>query len=380
MNSRYIDLEQVLEGYNRTGMPLVAVESGKLAAAAPADDIGIFYFIPEIVRHLNVSLDQAITIFFVGIIAFSFLVGLIGCMLWLKKPVMKAFGIIGLGLVLFITVIDAGIYAVSACTVVFAVPLFMYFIEREKFGTVFYSFLAFTGLAMGFAHIIRAHSGTSVVILIFVVIWLSRTIPLRVKAMSSAAMIVCMILPAIFFNTLIAERDAYLSDAIPGYVHAPTTHTFWHQAYISMGYIDNEYGIEYSDWSAHSRALEIDPGMEYRSEHYSQILKGEVLRIAKENPGFIASLLLAKILKMLLMLVICANIGLVAMVLRPKPLNIELGFWLAIGFGSLFGILTIPYSAYILSFIAMCMMYAVAGVDFALDKGAELGFMEQGKK
>ncbi|MCX6646732.1 MAG: hypothetical protein NTY09_10300, partial [bacterium] len=368
MESRYIDLQQVLEGYNRTGVPLVAVESGKLAAAAPADDIGIFYFIPEIVRHLHVSLDQGITIFFLGIIAISFLAGLIGCFLWLKKPIMRGLAIFGLGctwFLMFFMIEEIGVYAICACTVVLVVPLFMYFIKQNRFGAGFYIFLAFTGLAMGLAHIIRAHSGTSTVILIFAIIWFSRTYPLKIKLFASGVMIIFMLIPSIFLNALISQRDTYLAKEIPGYVSVPASHTFWHQVYICMGYIQpNKYGIVLGDIAGFNKAREIDPNVVYRSAHYSEILKGEVLRIASEDPGFIAKLLFLKTAKMLLVLIMCANIGLIAMVLRPKPLNIELGFWLAIGFGALFGILTLPWVGYILSFIAMCMMYAIASVDY----------------
>jgi hypothetical protein len=372
MDSRYIDLQQVLEGYDRTGVPLVAIESGKLAAGAPADDVGMFYFIPEIVRHLHVSLDQGITIFFLAIIAVSFVAGLVGCFLWLKKPVMRAIAIVGLGLILFVMFVsikEIGVYAISACAIILVVPLFMYFINQDRFGAGFYIFLAFIGLAMGLGHIIRAHSGTSTLILIFIVLWLSKTYPIKVKAISSGIIIVFMIVPFLFFNVLISQRDTFLAEEIPGYVSAPVVHTLWHQVFICMGYIQpNKYGIELNDMAGLNRAREIDPNVVYRSEHYSEVLKGEVLRIAKEDPGFIAKLILLKTAKMLLRLIMFANIGLIAMVLRPKPLNIELGFWLAIGFGALFGILTIPWAGYILSFIAMCVMYAIASLDYYLDK------------
>ena len=363
MDSRYIDLQQVLEGYERTGAPLVAIENGQLAAAAPADDVGIFYFIPEIVRNLGVGLDDAITIFFLAIIAVSFLIGIAGCLFWLKKPVMRLIAGIALASILYITMKNAGIYVISSCTVVLAVPLYMYFLKQDKMNVSFYIFLVLSGFILGLAHIIRAHSGTAVIIFILVSMWLSWSYAWKAKSIATSLLLIGIILPMLWFNLLISQRDTYLVTEIPGYISAPTTHTFWHQAYISMGYIPNEYGIVYEDICAHERALEIDPEMEYRSEHYSEILKGEVLRIAKDDPGFIAKLLIAKILKMLLRLIMFANIGLIAAFLRPKSLNIELGFWLAIGFGSLFGILTIPWSAYILSFIAMCVMYALASLE-----------------
>jgi hypothetical protein len=369
MESRYIDLQQILEGYSRTGVPLVAVENGHLAAGAPADDIGIFYFIPEMVRHWGLSLDQSITVFFVGIIAFSFILGLIGCFMWLKKPLMRAFAVIAIGLVLYITMKCADVYAISSCTVVIAVPWFLYFIKQGRTNPAFFIFIAAIGLIMGAAQILRAHSGTAVLILILMVIWFSRVHSWKAKTAVTVLLFVFLAVTPAYFKILIAQRDRYLSGVIPGYVSAPTAHTFWHQVYIGMGYIPNNYGIEYDDWSAHSRALEIDPNMEYRSERYSEILKGEVIRIANEDPGFIARLVLAKLLKIIIRLLMCANIGLIAALLRPKPLNLELGFWLAIGFGALFGLLTKPWSGYILSFIAICAMYSVASVDHWWSEG-----------
>jgi hypothetical protein len=56
----------------------------------------------------------------------------------------------------------------------------------------------------------------------------------------------------------------------------------------------------------------------------------------------------------------------VAAALYPKSWPIEVAFWGAIAFNSLFGLLVIPQPQYLLGFKAFATLYGVVSVDHAL--------------
>ena len=64
MPFRYQHLQWTLKGLEMTGVPLIEYDGTKFLPAGISDDTGIYFFIPQIAKLLNVSLDWAIFIFF----------------------------------------------------------------------------------------------------------------------------------------------------------------------------------------------------------------------------------------------------------------------------------------------------------------------------
>lgn len=76
-----------------------------------------------------------------------------------------------------------------------------------------------------------------------------------------------------------------------------TSHLFWHTAYIGLGWYRNDYGITYVDESGIAAAARIDPAAEYATPAYEAVLRGEVIRIATSDPGFVGMTLGAKLVE-----------------------------------------------------------------------------------
>jgi len=81
MPFRYQHLQWTLKGLEMTGVPLIEYDGTKYLPAGISDDTGIYYFIPQIAKLLNVNLDWAIFIFF----TFSFLLPIITVLFIVSK-------------------------------------------------------------------------------------------------------------------------------------------------------------------------------------------------------------------------------------------------------------------------------------------------------
>jgi hypothetical protein len=60
-----------------------------------------------------------------------------------------------------------------------------------------------------------------------------------------------------------------------------------------------------------------------------------------------------------------ANVGLYAAKLAQKPTCLDLGFWLAIAFNGLYGILVLPNPKYLVGLIAFAALYGVYSIEHA---------------
>jgi hypothetical protein len=177
--------------------------------------------------------------------------------------------------------------------------------------------------------------------------------------------IVGLLLPAWYTRTLLDARDAYLQKH--GYTSVGARHhVVWHVIYIGLGYISNNVVPGYRDEFAAARVREMSSDTIYASPEYEQYLKHEVIHIVVQHPLLVMETLAAKLGVIVGLLLLCANVGLVAAYHYPKRWPIEVGFWNAIAFQSLIGILAIPAKSYLLGLIAFAVLYGVISIDVAI--------------
>jgi hypothetical protein len=75
-----------------------------------------------------------------------------------------------------------------------------------------------------------------------------------------------------------------------------TSHVFWHNAYIGLGYLPNSYGIRYDDNIAKARVQREAPGTPYQSTQYETVIREAFFSTVEHHPAAVAEQYAAKTL------------------------------------------------------------------------------------
>lgn len=362
-------LQQALAGLDRTGTPLVAYDGKVLFPAGASDDIGIYYFIPKIAVSLHLSINQAINVFFIGLLLVSLILGTIGLFLLFKKWLSRLVALVGLlGLGLFSLKVG-DIYLTYVYTVVSIIPLFLYFMQSKKLNSLFVIFILLSGIGIGVAHYLRSYAGMAVLIFMLFLGFFYLKLTLKEKLALAMSLVLGILVPVFYANILLDHRNDYLANHQSNYERTIASHPFWHSIYIGFGFLDNNLGIKYKDEVAIEKVRQISPKTPFLSKRYEAILENEVLGLLKKDREFVIYTVFAKLGVILFFLLVFANIGLLAAILYPKGWQLEIAFLGAMGFNSLFGILAIPVRSYLMGFIALAVMYGIVSINYAIESG-----------
>jgi hypothetical protein len=360
--SRYEGLTEAVHGYETTGVPLVAYDGQTYKPSGFSDDVGMYDFIPRIAHSLGLSLDQAIDVFFIGIVLASLAAGLLGAFRCFRSWWAKGWAAVMLVVVAFECFGYGSVYIVPPCLAMAVVPWFLSYLRDDRFERGFLLFGFLGGVLLGAGQVVRAQSATPILLFMGCALILDRGRSWVQRAGVLALIVAGFLVPLTYFHTLLDRRDAWLAERQPGYVQPLKQHPKWHSIYIGLGYLPNDLGIVYRDDVATAKVYELDPDSGYLTPRYESVLRGEVARIARERPGFVVRTVLAKLWAMGGHLLLFANVGLLAAAWRPKPRSIEIAFWLALGVSALPGVLVMPYSKYVMGFVAVAALYGVASV------------------
>lgn len=283
-----------------------------------------------------------------------------------RKGWPRRFGLAMLSVVGLLAERIGDIYIVAPSVTIALVPLFMCLAERQAGRPALKILAACSGVLLGTANILRSHSGTSVALFMVVIVLFHLQLDLKKKLALILLGTTAMATPFLYMKTLLDRRDAFLKDQNPATIEVGRWHPFWHSVYIGFGFLENNYGIRYNDRVAAEKVRSITPEARYLSKEYEQILRKEVLRLVWAHPFFTIRTLAAKMGVMWLYLIVFANLGLWAAFHRPKPRPVEGAFWVALGFGSLVGLLTVPHPQYVLGFIAFAALYGAVSLNEAM--------------
>jgi hypothetical protein len=366
MPYRHLELRYALAGYLRSKMPLVAFDGTKYFKAGNGDDPGMYYFVPRLAAFLNLPLERAIDLFLGTILILSFGVGAIGLMVLIDRWPLKLWALFGLSLLLWFSFRKGDIYTALSAPAVAVVPWLLYLRRRHSASAIMAAFLCGAGFVAGFANQVRGQAATGLMIFAAILVafelkrgWVARCVLL-------AALAAGFLVSVVHFDSLLARRDAFLAASQPGYTQTVDRHSVWHAFYIGLGYLKgNPYVPGYGDEVALQAVYSISPSTIPLSPEYESILRGEIFRIAREHPTFIAATLVAKLRVILFLLLCWANFGLLAAAFYPKGWAMESAFWAALGFNALFGLIAIPQVQYLLGFMAFAMIYGVVSLDWA---------------
>lgn len=365
MECRYDALREALAGYEKTGMPFLGYDGVSVKYPGFGDDQGIYYLIPKIANLFQITLDQAINVFFGGMILFSLLLGFTGSFLLFKRKASRFIAVLGLGFLSFIAYKISDVYIAASSSAVATIPLFVFFIKRQTATKPFFAFLFLAGLGLGTLQFVRAHSATAV-ILFMVFILLTKRLIGKMRLTLFLSLTLGVLISTSFFHILLNSRDSYLlqHESRPA---AEKHHIFWHSVYIGLGFIDNPFVDGYRDQVAIEKAKSINPNIQLSSKEYERVLKKEVIAFIIKHPTFFVLNVGAKFGVMALYLIMFANVGLVLAFFYKKQWQVESAFWIAMIFSSLFGILVVPYPNYVLGFMAFATLYGIISIDSALE-------------
>ena len=366
MQCRIDGIQQMIAGYAKSGVPLVAW-NGQSYGDIVNDDYGLYYFIPRVADFTHTGPQTAAAIFFTTVLLSALVCGLIGSALLFKTNVGRLAAFAGMGLLAFFALHVGDVYTVAAAIVLATVPLFLYFAKQQRFSPAFGGFLFMAGMEIAAANWMRSHCGTGSLILIALVVLFGMKIAPKQKAALLACVLFGMAGPMLAFKSIQNRSEAFRAANQPGYQNLIQQHNFWHCVYIGFGYLDNPYGLAWDDGIARNKVASIDPNAILFSPEYERILRTETFRFVGEHPGFALKTVAVKTRVLLTYLLLYANIGLLAAWRYPKARILDIAFWLALGFGALPGLLVMPTAAYVMSFIAMAVVYSIVSINTALE-------------
>ncbi len=370
MPIRLEKINQAIQGYEQTGVPLIYYDGKALSPAGVKDEIGVSYFIPLMARLFDLDAQQAASCFYYGVIGFSFALGFAGACLLFRSWVTRSLTLLGFIWLGILSVNNGSVYSVPPATVVAVLPWFLYFCNKSRLTPLFPAICFLSAAAIGFSHSIRVHGATGLVLFMGVAIAFLIQYPLKEKLKLVTALVLGLLVPVIFFSYISGNRDAFLTQQAESYQPVKQRYFFWHNIYIGFGYLNNPMGIEYKDEVAVDKVRSLSPDTEAFSKEYIDILKEEVFRLIRTEKNFVLKTIFAKAGVMLFYFIYSANLGLIAAYFYPKKWALQSAFLIAILFSTAPGILVVPHRRYVLGFMALSLLYGLVSLNEAVEKGA----------
>jgi hypothetical protein len=178
---------------------------------------------------------------------------------------------------------DTGIFWVPAWANLLLLPLLLLIAKRWKPSYLW--LLVGLTIVASFASSMRANAGLGFLLgaLLLVCLRMPRW-RLRVTAMSLLIVTYLSISTFAMHAVQVQRDDVVGHDFTSAY---PTGHPFWHNAYMGLGYVKNQYGIQPSDDAAFDAAAKQDPGASFPSKRYESALRTVYLHIFERHPGFV---------------------------------------------------------------------------------------------
>jgi hypothetical protein len=367
MDGRYSHLCNTVLGYKVTSIPFLEYHQGHYFACNAVDDMGIYLYIPYLASFFNLDTDTAISLFFTTITGLSCFIGLMGIFFLVRSWWLRLFALAELAVLTALSMEVIDVYRAYYVVTVALLPWALIIIKQHRLLTLL-PFYAMSGLLLGFAHTIRAHAGTGV-LLFMLGITLSTPWPWLRKMFLLTLLALGFYLPVWSLNNALATCQHYLARHLPHQQLAQTFHPFWHPIYVSFGFLANNYDLRWDDGWGEKKAKSMDPTITtYPNAVSEKILRHEVIKLFKEHPLFVLHTLWAKIGILLMYFLLWANIGLLAIWYYPLPRYLQGSFIAMACFYSLFCFFATPYRHYLLGFFASALFYGIVNINHFLEQ------------
>jgi len=369
MPFRYQHLQWTLKGLEMTGVPLIEYDGTKFLPAGISDDTGIYFFIPQIAKLLNVSLDWAIFIFFSSIFITSLFLSFFLLFKLFPHKNQKAITTYFILIIFLFCFFRGDIYIFTAISVSTLIPLFLYINTNYSNKIIFYILLFVLGFILSIFNFIRSNSATAILLFCLYLIIINKNSKFLLKVSNILCIFTGYLLFLVFLNlNIYNERNNFLYNHKIEIKSFPEGHIFWHQVYIGLGFLTNNFGIKYTDDSALNKAKEIDPDVIPQSITYEKILKNEVFRIITNDPWFFIKNIFAKLGVIFLYLLIFSNFGLIFIFKNQIDFHSKIAFTLVFIFNLIFPLLAVPYPSYVLGTVATLNIFVIYTLNNYLNK------------
>lgn len=380
MGDRLIFLDAANQGLTETGVELVGigyVEKGALSPIPIGDDIGMYALIPHLAGWFDVSPAIMMMVFLLSGAILGAVAGIAISFALFKSWQARIFSVFAISFLTIAAIRIAGdfyLLMIPATLIVGFLALYVH--RRVEFLSpwVVYAGLFFCGLTVASFHLLRAHSGTSALVLMAIFILLHKRLRFGRIFLMLTVVAVGVALPNLYGNYLIDKRDAYLEEHLPGYQPTLDRHVLWHSVYAGFSYIRSPYGFVNKDDFVIAEARRRLPenlanadGIELVTELYEEKLREAVIDVFLDHPFFVAKTVFSKAGAMVLYFLIFANIGVLFVLFHRRAWRIEAAFLPALFFSSLPGLLTQPNTNYITGYLCVVVIYAVSCVGLAFE-------------
>jgi hypothetical protein len=365
LGDRYHEVNEALSGWDETGVPLVGRFNGRWEPVPCGDDTGLFYIVPLLARKAGWSADRSLNLFLFGVLILSATTGLAG--LWLNASGVRQLilAIVPISVGVYLSYRMGDVYVIQGSVVLMLIPWLLYSLRTGVRSWLRFLIIVMSGIALGFAEWVRTQSASPVLVFFAVLVCFSH-LQRSLKIFLSVTLLVGMSLPLLYAQLPLHDRDRFLVTNRPGYRGSLNHHVLWHTAYLGLSYLTNPYVPAWRDSVAADYVQAIDPTTIYGGEEYDALLQSRVEEIVHRHPRFIFDTVAAKCGVLACMLLLYINVALAAAILCPKPLAMELAFWLGMAFGALPGIVAIPVAQFVLGMIVLGLYYWYYSITFYL--------------
>jgi hypothetical protein len=354
MTSRYVEIVQAARGHRCTGTASVAFNGHHYIQAGMFDDPGMAELIASISSQMGTSLADTFDFTVFAVISLGILIGYAG--FWRLYPEERVRWV-GVAVFLCLWLAEAmvaDVYIFQISPVVAGIPWILYFgISDKPFAlNVSAALLAFF---CSWCTLVR--SGTTLICMTFLVaLFVARW---RVQKIFLPLLLILLAsLPSIIFERyVIARRDATLV-SLGETATAVNSHPLWHSIYIGLGFVRNSAVPAYNDAVAMDKAQSIDPAVKYGSREYEDILRGEVLNLARNRPMLLIENLATKAGIVILLASILLFPSRRFLFAEQKLLWLDVAFVLSIGLSGMNAILVVPRPRYLLTFFCLTLLYS----------------------
>lgn len=369
MGCRLLGLQHIIDGYIKTGVPLIGFDGSNIVPFLVGDDIGMYVFVPQIVRLFSLTLQQALNLFFYSIMGGSFALAFIGFFLLYTTLATRVTAFTGLSFLLYFVLKFhiQDVYLAYLAGSLTTIPLFLYFLTKKRESLGFYYFMIASGSAASALHYIRAHSALGALLFMVTLILTQQFISYKKKMLLLGCLALGLALPIAYFKSVIHTYETYAHKEIHNFNEFPTRHPFWHTIYLGFSFLNysNEDNIRYDDEFAYARAQKLAPDISHTKDFdaYEKILKNETFSLWKKQPYFFVYTVFAKIGILFLFFLLFANLGLFTRFFWPQPWNLELAFLIGLGCYALFPLIALPDFTYCTGFITLSTLYGITSIN-----------------
>jgi hypothetical protein len=369
MGSREDTLKATLATFQETGVSLIWRDPiGGLHPSGFGDDVGIYYLIPKLASLLGQPVEVAAETFYSGLMLGSLVLGVVGGFLIARR---WATGLIfASSLVYFARYLHllSDVYVVQACMAIGFSPWILWACRRQALSLAAGATLLVSGVVLGAAHLTRYHSGTPLLLLAGAVLACERSASWRHRVVAMALLVIGFSVPLMGLARLDTIRNDYLmQQGFPPTDHSGR-HPVWHPIYLGLAFLDNPHVPKYDDSVADHAASTSSHYQGYLQPGYEEALREKFFEVWRKDRVLVETTIFAKLGVVTYFLIKSAHLGLLAAWWRRKPVGTELGFWLAIGFTALNGVLVMPIELYLLGLTAMATVYGGVSLLHAVDE------------